>query len=174
MIDNIDQFMNIDRETSEFLGVLKYGKAWKEKEFLYEVKDKWNYSICAIDQKEIIGYLIVSSYQNNIHGHRLAMKTSYDPRKKVFITSCLYDKLHSLAKKNGLESMTAIVPQKNTSTAKFYLREKWVQLDFNEIDNFILERGMDSHSIPPNLLVDNHPIKDEPSKSFVFKYFYKN
>ena len=174
MINNIDQFINIERETSDLLGVLKYGKAWGEEELLYEVKDKWNYSICAVDQKKIIGYLIVSSYHNSIHGHRLAMNTSYDPMKKIYITKCLYDRLNTEARQNRIDSMTAIVPQKNTSTAKFYLREEWVQLNNIEIDNFILERGMDSHSLPPNLLVDNHPIKDEPSKSFVFKYFYKN
>ena len=174
MIKNIDQFINIERKTSELLGVLKYGKAWGEKEFLYDVKDKWKYSICAVDQKKIIGYLIVSSYRNNIHAHRLAMNTAYEPMKKVFITKCLYSRLNTEAGQNDLDSMTAIVPQQNISTLKFYLREEWVQLNNIEIDNFILERGMDSHSLPPNLLEDNHPIKGEPSKSFVLKYFYKN
>ena len=94
--------------------------------------------------------------------------------KKIFITKCLYGKLNTEARQNGLDSLTAIVPQQNISTVKFYLREKWVQLNNIEIDKFILERGMEAHSLPPNLLVDNHPIKDEPSRSFVLKYFYKN
>ena len=174
MIDNIDQFMDIERGTSELLGVLKYGKSWGEKEFLYEVKDKWKYSICAIDQKKIIGYIIISNYENNIHSHRLAMNASFDSMKKILITKCLYRRLHTEARKNDLCSLSTIIPQKNTNTLRFHLREKWKQLNNIEIDNFIFERQMDAHSFPPNLLIDNHPIKDEPSKSFVLKYFYKN
>ena len=102
------------------------------------------------------------------------MNASFDSMKKILITKCLYRRLHTEARKNDLCSLSTIIPQKNTNTLRFHLREKWKQLNNIEIDNFIFERQMDAHSFPPNLLIDNHPIKDEPSKSFVLKYFYKN
>ena len=85
MIDNIDQFMNIERGTSELLGVLKYGKAWGRKEFYI---DKWKYSICTVIKKNYWLHNYIK-LQNNIHSHRLAMNASFDSEKFLLLSVCI-------------------------------------------------------------------------------------
>ena len=172
MIDNIDQFMNIDRETSELLGI-KYGKAWGEKEFLFEVQDKWKYSLCALEDDKIVGFIIISKYGMNIHSHRLAMNVSFDSSKKIHITKKLYEKLEEIARKDKIMSLTAIVPVDNISTVRFYLKEGWIQLDNKKIDKFILQRHMKAYSLEPNFMIDEISIPGEPDKSYVLKYNYE-
>ena len=174
MKNNLTNAINIDNETSNLLGLEKYGKGWNKNEFLHEVKDKWKYSLCALDEEDLVGYLISSNYNNKIHSHRLAMKINLSSIEKIKITKLLFRELEILAKLNKISCTSAIVPIANISTAKFYLKEGWSQLKENEIDDFIRERKMEAYSKSPNLLIDKFPSEFEPSKSFVFKYYYEN
>lgn len=172
LINNIEQLIEIEFQTSELLGI-KYGKAWGEKEFLFEVQDKWKYSICAFEEDKIVGFIIISKYGMNIHSHRLAMNVSFDSSKKIHITKKLYEKLEEIARKNKILSLTAIVPVGNFSTVRFYLKEGWIQLDNKKIDKFILQRDMKAYSLEPNFMIDEISIPGEPDKSYVLKYNYE-
>tara|TARA_B100001057_G_C22813450_1_gene936388 strand:+ start:746 stop:1306 length:561 start_codon:yes stop_codon:yes gene_type:complete len=172
LVHNIKQLIEIDCQTSELLGI-KYGKPWGEKEFLFEVQDKWKYSVCALEEDKVVGFIIISKYGMNIHSHRLAMNVFFDSSKKIHITKKLYEKLEEIARKNNIMSLTAIVPIDNLSTVRFYLKEGWIQLDNKKIDKFILQRHMNAYSLEPNLMIDKISIPDEPDKSYVLKYNYE-
>ena len=170
--ERIEEFILIENETSELLGPKKYGQSWSKKEFFYDLKNKWKYSFYCCRDSKVNGFLITSNYNNKIHAHRLATKTNLKTREKLKIIRLLYKNLEVEAKKNNIESMSAIIPIANKSIFKFYKQEGWIQLNQEEIEDFITERNMEAYSRHPNLLVDKYPTHDNPSVSFVLRYFY--
>lgn len=168
----IEEFILIENETSVLLGPEKYGQAWSEKEFFYSLKNKWKYSFYSSTDSKVNGFLITSNYNNKIHAHRIATKTNLDISEKIKIIKSLYKNLEMEAKNNKIESMSGIIPIANKSILRLYKEEGWIELNQEEIDEFITERNMEAYSKHPNLLIDKYPTHNDPSVSFVLRYFY--
>ncbi len=166
----LDQVIAIEEETSKQLGIL-YGIPWKRENFLMELSGKWKYSTIALMEDKLVGYLIMSQWQNNIHGHRMAMAVM-SGRMKVKVAQALYQQTHKAAISEGIDSLTAIVPENNAPTCKYYTNEGFELLDDISLETFINGRDMDAH-VESGILVDNIPVANEPARSFVFRFCYK-
>ncbi|CAI8349913.1 MAG: Uncharacterised protein [Cellvibrionales bacterium UBA7375] len=163
--------MLIEEKTSNQLGML-YGAPWKKDNFLTGLPGKWTHSTIALINDCVVGYLIMSQWQNNIHGHRMAM-AEMTGRMRVKVAQALYQQTHKTAINQGIESVTAIVPENNTPTCKFYLNEGFDRLLGVSLQEFINGRKMNAH-IESDLLVDNIPVPNEPDRSYVFRLHYKD
>ena len=173
MLELLEEFINIENDTSKELGVSAYGTASTKENFLVELPGKWIYSSFSIIGKRLAGYLIMSQWNYNIHGHRMAMASNLRSIKKVKIGQSLYRETKVNAQKHLIKYATANVPENNIATQKFYLHENFQRFTGVELSWFVEGRKMDVH-IEGDILVDNVPVKGEPSRSFVFRYNYAN
>lgn len=171
-IHYLDELVAIELDTSKELGT-SYGIPWGKENFLVDLPGKWEFSSVVFIDDKLAGYLIMSQWKNNIHGHRMAMAENFTGRIKVKIAQCLYKQTGLAAIKFGIDTVTAIVPEDNLPTQKFYLREGFKPLSGDLLNAFIIGRNMDAH-IDKNIMVDNIPISGEPHRSCVFQYSYKS
>jgi len=167
----LDELIVIEKDTSSKLGKSSYGSYWKAENFNYDLPGKWDYSSIAYINNEVVGYLIVSSWLNNLHGHRMAMPIHLEGKTKVHIAKALYAQTAIPARENNCNYITAIVPEGNLSTQKYYLREGFEMMNNTNLMWFIEGRKFDGY-ISDNILVDNEPVEGEPSRSYVFRYRY--
>jgi ribosomal protein S18 acetylase RimI-like enzyme len=168
----ISQIIHIEKETSEELGI-SYGNSWVAKNFLMNLPGKWIFSSISIIDNRLAGYLIMTQWNNNIHGHRMAIASDFKSIKKVKIAQSLYRETEVNARKHMIKYATAIVPKDNIATQKFYLRENFKKLTNDDLSWFIEGRNIQAHT-DGDILVDIAPVKGEPSRSFVFRYNYAN
>ena len=171
LIKYLDDFIIIEKDTSSKLGNSSYGTYWEAKNFNYDLPDKWDYSSIAFINNEVVGYLIVSSWGNNLHGHRMAMPIHLEGMTKVKIAQKLYAQTAIQARQNNCEYITAIVPEDNLTTQKYYLHEGFELMKKSNLMWFIEGRKFSGY-ISNNILIDNEPIEGEPSRSYVFRFKY--
>ncbi len=167
----LEQILYIEKKTSEQLG-MSYGSPWQKKNFVTDLPGKWTYSTIALINGGLVGYLIMSQWQNNIHGHRMAM-ADMTGRMRVRVAQALYQQTHKAAVSQGIDSVTAIVPEDNIPTCKYYLNQGFDQLQGEFLEKFIRGRKMDAHT-ESDILVDNTPVSGEPDRSHVFCFHYKD
>ncbi len=67
--ERIDAFIEIDKVIGHEL--------WGQENFLSEMPDKWDLSLVALFNDELIGYLIASRKELSIHIHRLAIDQQF-------------------------------------------------------------------------------------------------
>ena len=170
--NHIDEVLKIESDTSNKLGLTSYGLPWSSEEFLCDKDGKWTYSTCILENDSLIAYLISSQWLTNIHGHRMAMSINFSTEKKINLQRALYRKQQQIVKKNSILMTTAVVPENNASTINFYKREGWEELNYQELYDFIKDRGIDCH-IEDNILVDTHPKPGHPGRSKVLKFLTK-
>jgi len=171
LIKYLDDLIIIEKDTSSKLGNSSYGSYWEEKNFTYDLPGKWDYSSIAFINNEVVGYLIVSSWKENLHGHRMAMPIHLEGKEKVKIAQELYKRTAIVAQQNNCRYITAIVPEENLPTQKYYLREGFELMDNSNLKWFIEGRQFSGY-ISNNILIDNEPIEGEPSRSYVLRFKY--
>jgi len=162
------QILKIERDTSRLLGENAYGNPWTMENIYYELPGKWRYSSIAFIDSRLAGYLIVSRWGENLHGHRMGMDIDLDGFVKVRIAQALYKESSIAGRRDGLVYFSAIVPTENTSTQRYYLREGFEQLDGANLNWFIHGKGFDGY-ISGDILLDREPVKGEPSASYVYR-----
>ena len=173
MTKHLEEILKIEYETSSRLGIDSYGSPWTEENFLSERPGKWEFSTAVIFEGKLLSYLISSKWLNNLHGHRMAMQIDLKTDIKIQLQKELYMKQKEVVISNGIYMTTAMVPEKNLSTIKYYLKEGWQELVPEELDAFIKGRDMDCHIEVPNILVDNIPESGHPSRAKVLKLLTK-
>ncbi len=170
--NNILDIISMENETSKSLGTELYGCAWNAKNFLIDIEGKWEYSSVAIKNNKVVAYLIVSKWGNNIHGHRMAMHKNCSSIEKVKLANALYETTKEIAKKNKIQSITAIVPENNKQTQHYYKKNKFIELNSNQLKAYIGAKGVSAFICETNILVDKIKEAGQPSRSFVYQYFY--
>lgn len=166
-----NEIRKIEKKTSQELGLL-YGSPWTNENILIDLPGKWKFSTAVFNEDNLIGYLVMSRWKNNIHGHRMAMSDSVKRTFKVKIAKMLYKRTDIAAIENNIEFLTAIVPEENKSTQKFYLRQGFELLSNDLLKWFIDGRKMSAH-VRDGILIDNLKVQGEPYRSVVFRYKYK-
>jgi hypothetical protein len=173
MLRHLDEILKIERDTSSRLGKDAYGSPWLENNFLSDRKGKWKFSTAVILEGKLLSYLVSSQWLNNLHGHRMAMQIDLATETKILLQKELYHKQQEILKSSGIKLTTAMVPEKNLSTIKYYLKEGWVELNKEELLEFIKGRDMQCHIEDINTLVDDFPEEGHPSRAKVLKFITK-
>ena len=168
MLKYLDEILLIEKDTSEKLGEDAYGSPWTAKNFLYEVPGKWHYSSLALIEDLPVGFLIMSKWDNNLHGHRMGIDIHRTGRIKVRIAQALYHWTAKRARQDGLYYFSAIVPKANLSTQRWYKLEGFEQLNRKNLKWFIEGRKFPGF-ISGDCVVDKEKILGEPDTSYVFK-----
>ena len=70
--DNINRLMEIDKVILD--------EPWVEDNFLMELKGKGEHSLVALEDANIVGFVICSMKEENLHIHRLAVSPEYQGR----------------------------------------------------------------------------------------------
>jgi len=109
VMENMDRLMEIDRAIVD--------DPWTADNFLMDLEGKWEFSLVALENDLIIGFLICSVRGNNIHIHRIALSHEYQRRK---IGSALMEHLITDCYKSGINSITLKVRDFNINAQKFY------------------------------------------------------
>jgi ribosomal protein S18 acetylase RimI-like enzyme len=168
MLQYLDEILLIEKDTSEKLGEDVYGSPWTAKEFLYEVPGKWRYSSLALIQDMPVGFLIMSTWGNNLHGHRMGIDIHRTGRIKVRIAQALYCRTAKRGREDEIDYFSAIVPKANVSTQRWYKHEGFEQLNQKNLKWFIEGRNFPGF-ISGDCVVDKEKIPGEPDTSYVFK-----
>jgi|GEM_PF-1729052 len=164
----IAAILKIEKDTSRRLGKNAYGRPWNSENIYYDLPGKWQYSSMAMMDSDLVGYLIVSRWGNNLHGHRMGMTIDLAGMTKVRIAQALYKESSRAGRREGLEYFSAIVPTDNAATQRYYLKEGFEQLDGSNLSWFIEGKGFDGH-IEGDILKDREPVTGEPSASYVYR-----
>ena len=106
---NMDRLMEIDRAIMD--------DPWTAYNFLTDLEGKWEFSLVALENNIIIGFLICSVRGNNIHIHRIAVSPEHQRRK---VGSALMEHLITDCYKSGINSITLKVRDFNINAQKFY------------------------------------------------------
>jgi hypothetical protein len=170
MTKYIDQILQIEEETSQRLGTERYGAPWSRDNFYSNREGKWSFSIIIVSCGDVLAYLVSSKWDNNLHGHRMAVKLDLNTKDKVLLQKDLYHRQRNLSAAAGLYMTTAMVPEDNCSTIRYYKKEGWVELDEEELITFIEARGLECFVDKPNILVDKIPEAGHPSRAKVLKF----
>lgn len=94
---NINEFIKINRHKVDSR------MFWEESNFLYPADKKWDYSIYAFENNQIVGYVIASKKQNNIHINLIMVDSRY---RKKNLGPHMINKINEVGKSNNLDSIT--------------------------------------------------------------------
>ena len=109
-LENINRLIEIDR--------IILDDPWTEDNFLMELKGKWEYSLVALENTNIVGFVICSVKGENLHIHRLVVAPKYQKRG---IGAALLE--HLFTNSDRLKYITVKTRKCNTNAQKFY--ERW-------------------------------------------------
>ena len=90
---------------------------WTSDNFLMDLGHKWEYSLVALDNDLVVGFLICSVKENNIHIHRIAVSPDYQRKK---LGSVLMEHLFADCYNSGIKSITLKVQDFNIGAQIFY------------------------------------------------------
>lgn len=108
-LENIDDLIKIDKIIPD--------DPWMEENFLRDLDRKWEFSLAALENNHIIGFLICSLKENNIHINRMAVSQEYQHKK---IGASLMETLFEDCNKSGLKRITLKVKYSNPKAIRFY------------------------------------------------------
>lgn len=172
MLKHLDEILKIEKDTSDLRGIA-YGIPWIQDNFLIERDMKWELSTVAFEKGYVAGFIITSCYDGDkAHVHRVAVTTSLPSNEKKRILRSLYLKLDSEANKKELIYRTTSVPIDNISTQKFNLKEGWIEMNKNEIEEFIQQKNLELVVTESNVMLDKFAVNGDPYEFKVFKYLY--
>jgi ribosomal-protein-alanine N-acetyltransferase len=90
---------------------------WAFDNFLMDLPHKWEFSLAVLENERIIGFLICSVKESNIHVHRIAVSPEHHGNK----TGCaLMNHLLADCYKSGIKGVTLKVQNFNIKAQKFY------------------------------------------------------
>ena len=90
---------------------------WTSDNFLMDLDSKWEYSLVALDNDLLVGFLICSAKENNLHIHRIAVSPDYQGKK---VGSALMEHLFANCYNSGIKSITLKVQDFNIGAQIFY------------------------------------------------------
>ena len=110
-LGNIDRLIEIDEVVLD--------KPWTEDNFLVELPGKWEHSHVALEDTNIVGFVICSIKGENLHIHRIAVSPEYQGRG---VGTALVEYLFDDRSEYGMKYRHVTVRTKkyNTNAQRFY------------------------------------------------------
>ena len=108
--ENINRLMEIDK--------IILDEPWMADNFLMELKGKWEHSLVALENANIVGFAICSMKGENLHIHRIAVSPKYQRRG---IGTSLIEHLFTNCK-YGVKYITIKTKKDNINAQRFYER----------------------------------------------------
>lgn len=128
--ENIDRLIEIDSV------IIDEECVWTIDNFLMDLNHKWDYSHAVLSNDQIVGFVVCSVKEGNLHIHRLAILSKY--RGKM-IGSRLLDCVCRLCAKRGLKCVTLQVKKFNIDAQRFYERHGFDKMASNE-SNYVYRK----------------------------------
>lgn len=130
----------IEDKIDEFIGILSGipNEYWQSEHFLYELKDKWKYSIVLEDQGKIIGYIIASNKIHSIHIHKFMVERNY---RSKGIGLLLLEQFENNCQQNNVEVITLKVDRNNERAIKFYLKNRF-EINNDNAELFTMSKNL--------------------------------
>jgi len=124
---------NIKKRMAELLKIdvdqfTSWGTVWQKENFLYELPLKFKLSGIAIENNNVVGFLIASNKHGTAHIHRIAVKPGSTGKN---IGSKILDFLEKKAKKKKLNKISAETLRKD-QLINFYAKNGFKKMTFKE------------------------------------------
>lgn len=119
ILTNINRLIEIDKL------VFDGNSYWTIDNFLMEFKSKWECSLVALEDKNIIGFMICSIKGENLHIHRIAVSPKY---QRQGIGTSLMEHLFSNCNKSNIKFITVKTKKNNVNAQRFYERQNFKKM----------------------------------------------
>lgn len=130
--EDIERLIEIDRTIIDEEGT------WTLDNFLMELNHKWDYSLAALIDNQIVGFIVCSMKGDNIHIHRLAVLPEYQGKR---IGSTLLNHVCELCLKQNINSVMLRVKKYNMEGQGFYERHGFKKIGSNGL-NYVYKKVM--------------------------------
>ena len=107
--DNINAFINIIKN--------EYGEYWREEHFLRDLPMKYDISLMALINNNLVGYVIASEKESNAYIHKFMIKEDY---RGMGVGASLQKEFNCILYKKDMSSILLSVYSENTNGIKFY------------------------------------------------------
>ncbi|MBF0236081.1 MAG: hypothetical protein HQM12_00125 [SAR324 cluster bacterium] len=177
-------FVDLEHKTLSELGDRYANQQWTEQHYLRDLPGKWKYSLCALDTTYncIVGFLITSLWENNLHLHRILVDSDFrgyisDSEGGVFsLSERFYSILFKKAFEDHLEYFTAEVSYGNKIVRDTYLRHGYELLDEKEkLLWFIQGKKLNAQACEDHIFVEgdkNFVVRKKISEAIEYKQKY--
>lgn len=139
----LPQIVELDALVLEELGEVYSEEQWGEKNFLFDLSGKWDYSRLALDEKnEPCGFWIASANPHPLVGvytHRVAVKK--ESRRRGIAGQMFLDVFNN-ARQNGFKRMTLSVSVLNVHAIAFYETLGFKKLFGEELMEFVRHKEL--------------------------------
>lgn len=132
ILENIDRLIEIDSAIFDEEGT------WTLDNFLMDLDYKWDYSLTVLIANQIVGFIVCSVKDDNLHIHRLAILPEYQMNK---IGGRLLDCVCDLCVKYCLKYVTLQVKKFNINAQRFYERYGFEMIGSNG-PNYVYKKVM--------------------------------
>lgn len=141
-----DQMVAIDEKWYFEKGNNFAESPWRAANFLIDLKGKWDNSLFVLQNKEVLGYIIVSeTLKNKLHINRIASKNNGHG-----IGRKMEEYLNILALKNSYSQITAIMSYSNNEAQSFFEKCGYVILKNKQLELFLFEKERENYILEDN------------------------
>jgi ribosomal-protein-alanine acetyltransferase len=112
---------------------------WTANNFLKDLDRKWEFSLIAIENGIIIGFMICSVKENNLHVHRIAVSPEFQKKK---IGRALIKNLYADCHKSGIKRITLKVKDFNLGAIRFYEKHGFKKVEL-ECSRYLCEKELE-------------------------------
>jgi ribosomal-protein-alanine N-acetyltransferase len=130
VLENINRLIEVDKVILD--------EPWTEDNFLIELKGKWEHSLVALVDTNIVGFVICSMKGENLHIHRIAVSPEYQGRG---IGTLLVEHLFTNCDKHGIKYVTVKSKKINEKAQRFYERQAFKRIGTNG-PNYVYKNEM--------------------------------
>ena len=121
----------LEVRVNDFVNILKneLNEYWGKEHFLKDLEGKWKYSLYIEDKQKIIGYIIASKKDDNIHIHKFMIHNEY---RSHGVGYKLLEAFENLCARNKEYLIELKVYNKNRLAIKFYLKNGFKEEENSE------------------------------------------
>jgi len=112
---------------------------WTVDNFLIDLDGKWRYSLIALENDQIVGFLICSVKENNIlHIHKIAIVSKYQRRG---VGTLLMKHLFSNCNEYNIKYISVKTKKNNVNAQRFYERQDFKRIG-SDGPNYVYKKEM--------------------------------
>ena len=132
----IDELVRLD-----FLCFSSYGTTWVEDNFRLDLPQKSKLSKLAVAERELVGYLICSIYDQKAHIHRLAVNPEFG---KMGIGKGLLKEVLKECLALKIRQVTVETLLSNRAANSFYMEMGFQRLGNSELKGYLINKGKEN------------------------------
>jgi len=112
---------------------------WTVDNFLIDLDGKWRYSLIALENDQIVGFLICSVKENNtLHIHKIAIVSKYQRRG---VGTLLMKHLFSNCNEYNIKYISVKTKKNNVNAQRFYERQDFKRIG-SDGPNYVYKKEM--------------------------------